>query len=43
MFKPTPNPPHPPSHLFQVAPDATTETLFGLRLRIPRLGQRHGQ
>jgi hypothetical protein len=28
MFKPTPNPPHTPSHLFQVAPDATTETLL---------------
>ena len=28
MFKPTPNPPHIPSHLFQVAPDSTTETLL---------------
>nr|WP_242486282.1 DUF6124 family protein [Pseudomonas sp. TH03] len=28
MFKPTPNPPHTPSHLFQVAPNATTETLL---------------
>ncbi|MGF6112845.1 DUF6124 family protein [Pseudomonas frederiksbergensis] len=28
MFKPTPNPPHTPSHLFQVAPKATTETLM---------------
>jgi len=28
MFKPTPNPPHTPSHLFQVTPNATTETLL---------------
>ncbi|KAF2392864.1 DUF6124 family protein [Pseudomonas frederiksbergensis] len=28
MFKPTPNPPHTPSHLFQVVPNATTEALM---------------
>ena len=28
MFKPTPNPPHTPSHLFQVAPNTTNETLM---------------
>ncbi|MGE8145612.1 DUF6124 family protein [Pseudomonas frederiksbergensis] len=28
MFKPTPNPPHTPSHLFQVAPDASSEALL---------------
>ncbi|WP_367374238.1 DUF6124 family protein [Pseudomonas lini] len=28
MFKPTPNPPHTPSHLFIVAPNANTENLL---------------